>query len=121
MPTITLDDDLAGVFLDGYDDDLIGSVLQEINSGADVELICVWEYVDDCGYGGDSCLHIVKDGVPHQIAEALHLFLFEAPGDAARAGHGQPDSWYGPAAPEINLAATTACDGRGNYAVHARY
>lgn len=43
--------DNQGMFVNGYDDDAINSVLGNFETA---RLVCLWAYYDDYGYGGDS-------------------------------------------------------------------
>lgn len=95
--TMQLDPDLAGVFANGYEPEDAADVFDQIAQEADVDIICVWDYFDCSGYGGDSRFYVRENGasghVLYELAGGLWPWLF---GDVpASRGPGEPSSWRG--------------------------
>lgn len=110
--------DLAGRFHDGYDSDDIRRVFEQIRAHTGVRLLCVWDYFDDFGYGGNSEFYVqTSDGTIHQLGGQLWPWLWGGCEEAPE-GPGSPDSWIGSPAP-LNIGDLDG-DGLGNAAVENR-
>jgi hypothetical protein len=86
--------DNAGRFEDGYTDDDVNRVLGEISDAAGVRVVCVWDFIDSFGPGGNSEFFVeTGDGfVP--LSGDLWAWLNEAPGsEHAVATPGDPATW----------------------------
>ncbi len=111
-------DDLAGCFRDGYDSDDIQRVFARVHEQTGVWLLCVWEYFDDIGYGGDSEFFLISgSGSVHELDGQLWPWLWGG-SDEAPGGPGSPESWVG--APAPGTIAELSGDGLGNAAVENR-
>ncbi len=94
---------VAGIFQNGYDGDDINRVFGAIGRQCGIDLICVWDYFDDWGYGGDSQFYLVDGGSAFEVTGQLWCWLHggrdEAPG-----GPGNPAQWKGAPA-DFDLSA----------------
>ncbi|MFE3205764.1 hypothetical protein [Embleya sp. NPDC059237] len=50
--------DLRGSMDDGYDQDRVNKVLGRLNETFGTRLVCLWDYVDPFGFGGDSNFYL---------------------------------------------------------------
>lgn len=87
-----LDPILRGRFQQGYDNDDFRRVATEIKAVTGAEIVCIWQYFDDFGYGGDSEFYLVDGGRLYELAgdlwpwlsaDARDLEAPESPGDSA--------------------------------------
>ncbi|MEV1003342.1 DNA-directed RNA polymerase subunit alpha C-terminal domain-containing protein [Nonomuraea sp. NPDC050202] len=111
--------DLAGALRDGYDQDLIASVLARVTeAGAPGYLLCVWAEHDVSGYGGDSEIYIDGNhggGLCH-IGGDLWAWLSQHPlTPGTPATPGDPSTWKGNRA-GFDLASLPVDDGGHNFA-----
>ena len=76
--------DLKGVFKDGYTPEEIRSVFGRISDEGGPYLVCVWDYADDAGYGGNSQFYAEDDaGNFFEVRLEIHRWLsgeLETPG-----------------------------------------
>lgn len=72
---------LRGVFHDGWGADDIDRVLPVLEAELGVELRCLWEYVDQAGFGGHSTLVVLSEYGPREIGGELWRLLVEGSGD----------------------------------------
>lgn len=106
--------DCEGVFADGYTDDMTRKAFGAIRAATGVALVCIWEYSDDWGYGGESCIYIVKDDILHEIDSTLYSWLTcytkvdQLP---------EPADWAGAARPDLACWADLPGDGWANYSL----
>lgn len=87
-------DDLEKVFADGYTPDNIDRVLGLITDRTGAYLVCVWDFIDEEGSGGDSQLYLLDDGVLYELAGDLWAWLLDG-ASAAPNGPGSPSQWKG--------------------------
>src|SRR6266511_2297879 len=114
-------EDLRGCMRDGYTDDDVNGVLGQLGQTVGLTLICVWDYVDTWGPGGNSDFFVhAPDGQLHELTGDLWRWLNDHPNDPQAPAHpGSPRTWVGPSAGRT----TDTCawnDGRGNFAVENR-
>lgn len=78
--------DLHGRFEDGYSAEGIRSAFGRIYDEGGPYLVCVWEYADAYGFGGDSQFYAEdQDGALYEVQPAIHQWLAgqeETPGPA---------------------------------------
>jgi hypothetical protein len=74
---------LRAVFADGWGPDDIDRVLPLLEAALGVELRCLWEYVDESGFGGHSTLVVLSARGPCEIGGELWRLLVEGSGDGA--------------------------------------
>jgi hypothetical protein len=110
-------DDYAGRFRYGYDSDDINKVFETIQALTRVDLICVWDYFDDAGYGGDSQFYVVDGDATYELAGDLWPWL-SAGTDEAPNGPGSVASWKGGRTPFAYTELSG--DGSRNYAFESR-
>ena len=114
-------EDLHGCMRDGYTDDDVNGVLGQLGETAGLNLICVWDYVDTWGPGGNSDFFVLApNGQLHELTGDLWRWLNDHPDDPQAPTHpGSPRTWVGPPAGQT----TDTCawnDGRGNFAIENR-
>lgn len=80
-------DKLRGAFHQGHTDSDINRVCSRISQWCGVEIGCVWDFEDEWGPGGNSCLHSIheEDGgiLLGPLPDGLWEFLYEGVGDPA--------------------------------------
>lgn len=115
---MSLSPELRGRFRYGYTPDDFRKLAEVIASDTGVELCCVWEYFDDCGYGGGSEFVIGDQGRFYELVGDLWPWLSADDGCDAPADPGDPETWRGPLSgvPVDDLDG----DGNGNYALETR-
>jgi hypothetical protein len=111
--------DLQGCMVDGYTPEDIDRVFGRLENAFGVRLVCVWDYFDAFGYGGNSQFYVVgDDGRLHESAGDLYTWLnFDPAADEAPDSPGPPDSWRGAPA---DLAEPEGDDGFYNVALENR-
>lgn len=68
--------DLRGSMVDGYDDDRVNSALGRLSEASGLNLVCVWEYFDSAGVGGNSDFFVLADdGRLYELAGNLWRWL----------------------------------------------
>lgn len=86
-----LGDRWHGAFADGYDENDIDAFAEAVcHARPGCELVCVWEYRDELGAGGDSELLFQSAGTAHSLALPLWEWL-----QGERADEPGPDQWFG--------------------------
>lgn len=107
-----------GNMIHGYDNDDVNAVLGQISDVTGLTIVCVWEYYDDYGYGGDSRFCILSDnGTLYQQVGDLYPWLSGTPDDPHTPDSpGDPSTWIGPAE-HITESAFVNGDGFHNYAL----
>lgn len=68
----------AGVFEDGYTDEDIDSVLPRLSDELGLTVVCVWDFVDEYGPGGDSQLCVDLDGEARELPHGLWELLVDS-------------------------------------------
>ncbi|BBY54153.1 hypothetical protein H7J07_05955 [Mycobacterium koreense] len=88
--------DLEKVFANGYTPDHIDSVLGDIFDRTGVSLVCVWEFIDGDGCGGDSQLYVLDDDGEnlYELVGDLWPWLLDGKSEAP-GGPGEPPQWKG--------------------------
>ncbi|MBC7303183.1 hypothetical protein [Nocardia salmonicida] len=87
--------ELRSRLVDGYDSDQITSVLGQISAASGLAVVCLWNYVDNFGFGGDSDFRILSPhGQLYYLDGDLSDWLTDTP-DHAPAHPGSPASWIG--------------------------
>lgn len=113
-----IDADLRGCMEDGYDSDKVNSVLGAISDASGLMIVCVWDFYDEYGPGGNSDFYVdPEDGGPlRELVGDLWRWLNSDPDDPdSPDSPGDPGTWTGSATslhPD-NLAWN---DGRHNFA-----
>ncbi|MEU0770536.1 hypothetical protein [Streptomyces albogriseolus] len=93
-------EDLRGCMRDGYTPEDVNRVFARLESVFGVRLVCVWNYVDALGFGGNSQFYVEHGGRTFELAGDLWRWLNRPPGAAdAPATPGHPSSWLGAAVP----------------------
>jgi hypothetical protein len=103
---------------DGYYPDRVNSALGRLNQAFGIRLVCVWNYLDEIGYGGDSDFYLEEaEGRLHYLAGRLWAWLNHALDDVdAPDTAGAPADRWGLAS---GLSATRmTSDGQLNLAIH---
>ncbi|MFC7872003.1 hypothetical protein ACFUS2_12755 [[Kitasatospora] papulosa] len=76
--------DLHGRFADGYSADGIRSVFGRIEAAGGPFLVCVWDYADEYGFGGNSQFYAeTEEGEHFEVSPDIHQWLsgeLEIPG-----------------------------------------
>ncbi|MGP4004658.1 hypothetical protein [Streptomyces sp. 8N706] len=68
--------DLHGRFADGYSADGIRTVFGRIHDEGGPYLVCVWDYADDFGFGGNSVFYVEdEDGGLFEVQPDIHRWL----------------------------------------------
>lgn len=90
-------EDLRGCMDDGYDADDVNRTFGRLESATGLSLVCVWEYFDDAGVGGNSQFYVsLEDDGFHEVAGDLWEWLNADPDSPSTpAWPGTPDSWIG--------------------------
>ncbi|MFF5265410.1 hypothetical protein ACFY4C_41560 [Actinomadura viridis] len=109
--------DLRGNMVKGYTSETVNSVLGRITSASGYSLVCVWDYFDEFGTGGNSQFYIQQDpGQLRELAGDLWTWLNGSPEDPnTPASPGVPSSWLGRIA-DITTEDLRYTDGFHNYA-----
>ena len=110
-------EDLRGYMVDGYDADDVTRVFDRLEEATGLSLVCVWEYFDSAGVGGNSQFYVsLEDDRLHEVAGDLWEWLNGDPDcDSTPASPGASSSWIGSKA---DFAADFEYDdGRHNCAV----
>ncbi|MFF7250504.1 hypothetical protein ACFZBU_42315 [Embleya sp. NPDC008237] len=109
--------DVRGSMFDGYDADRVNTVLGRVNEAFGIRVVCVWNYVDAFGFGGDSDFYVEDaEGRLHYLSGRLWLWLNRAPDHAdAPEAAGTPAEWFGSVTGMS--VKPMAGDGRLNYAI----
>ncbi|BBX87971.1 hypothetical protein [Mycolicibacterium aubagnense] len=81
-------------FSQGYTPEDINRVLGRIQLLTVTRIICVWEYFDDDGYGGNSELFFIDRHTAHELAGQLWPWLLDGRSEAPH-GPGDAASWKG--------------------------
>ena len=79
----------------------------------DTTIVCLWEFCDHLGYGGESELFLLDDGALYTLTGDLWPWLLEGASEAP-GGPGTPAQWKGQPAGQI--AREFSGDGRHNLA-----
>ncbi|WP_446041122.1 hypothetical protein [Streptomyces sp. SID1121] len=102
--------DLYGRFEDGYSADGIRTVFARIYDEVGVDLVCVWDYADEYGYGGNSEFFAEdEDGALFEVQPDIHLWL-----SGKRETPGPVDTWV--CAPVTEPTDVPVSDDFHNYA-----
>ncbi|SEM77820.1 hypothetical protein [Streptacidiphilus jiangxiensis] len=90
--------ELRASMVDGYTPDDVNRAFGRIKDALGVDLVCVWEYHDDFGYGGNSDFYVRSaEGAVHELAGYLWPWLNRALDDPEAPEHpGDPATWTGP-------------------------
>lgn len=75
--------DLRGRFADGYTPDDVRAVFGRINDAGGPYLVCLWEYADEYGFGGNSQFYAETDGEFREVSTDIYQWLSgerESPG-----------------------------------------
>ncbi|MEU0110668.1 hypothetical protein ABZ313_35630 [Streptomyces sp. NPDC006251] len=110
--------DLRGCMDDGYDADDVNRVFDRIEEATGLSLVCVWEYFDSFGVGGNSQFYVsLGDDELHDLTGDLWEWLNGHPDSPSTpASPGAPRTWIGPKA---DVAADFEYDdGRHNCAIY---
>ncbi|WP_331773358.1 hypothetical protein OG948_59260 (plasmid) [Embleya sp. NBC_00888] len=101
--------DLRGSMDDGYDQDHVNAVLGRLNDAFGTRLVCVWDYVDPCGFGGGSNFYLEDDdGRLRELVGDLWGWLNHPAADPeAPQAPGRPADWRADAATDIGPIAAT--------------
>lgn len=109
--------DLRGSMDDGYDDERVNRVLGRISEVSGLRIVCVWDYYDASGVGGNSDFYVNIDGQFHDCAGDLWRWLNGSTGDPdTPAVPGPPASWVG-APTDLRDDQLRYDDGGHNYAI----
>lgn len=81
-------------FSDGYDEDDINDVLGRIQELTGTTIMCLWEFFDHLGYGGDSELFVLDDGALYTLEGGLWPWMLDGTSEAPN-GPGTPVTWKG--------------------------
>lgn len=110
--------DLRGSMADGYDSDRVNRILGRVGKASGLRIVCVWDYHDAIGVGGDSDFYVIVDGRFHHCAGDLWRWLNTSPDDPdAPAVPGPPATWVGAPA-EFGVSRLRYHDGAHNHAIH---
>lgn len=113
-----LDRDLRGSCREGYTSEDFERLSRVVFSATGVQLRCIWAFVDDWGYGGDSEFYIEdSDGGLFELSGDLIPWLQDDSEDSPR-DPGAPETWIGPRS--AIAVSSLAGDGFGNYALTSR-
>lgn len=78
----TIDEDLRGVFADGWTSEEADAVLPRVSQALGLELRATWEYVDERGTGGHSqIVAVTPDHIALVVPDGLMAFLEDGDGD----------------------------------------
>lgn len=115
--------DLRGSMAGGYDDDRVNRVLGAISDATGLDLVCVWDYYDDTGVGGDSQFYVQgQDGELRELAGDLWPWLNGDPADPETpATPGDPPTWLGERAAFTTADLAWDDGGWRNYAHEDRH
>ncbi|EWM19644.1 hypothetical protein KUTG_09948 [Kutzneria sp. 744] len=109
--------DLRGSMDDGYDDDSVNRVLGRISEASGLRIVCVWDYYDAFGVGGNSDFYVNVDGRLHYCAGDLWRWLNGSTEDPdTPTVPGLPASWVG-APTDLRDDQLRYDDGDHNYAI----
>jgi hypothetical protein len=100
-------------FNEGYDEDAINDILGHIQELTDTTIVCLWEFRDHLGYGGESELFLLDDGALYCLGGDLWPWLLDGTSEAPN-GPGTPAQWKGH--PTGQVAREFQGDGRHNLA-----
>ncbi|WSM80960.1 hypothetical protein OIE78_35390 (plasmid) [Streptomyces cellulosae] len=110
-------EDLRGCMVDGYDADDVNRVFDRLEEATGLSLVCVWEYFDSFGVGGNSQFFVaLEDDRFHEVAGDLWQWLNGDPHSPSTPdAPGSPGTWVGARA---DIAADFEYeDGRHNCAI----
>jgi hypothetical protein len=109
--------DLRGYMVDGYDSDDVNRVFDRLEEATGLTLVCVWEYFDSAGVGGNSQFYIsLEDDRLHEVAGDLWEWLNGDPEcGSTPVTPGAPAAWIGARADFA--AGFEYDDGRHNCAI----
>jgi hypothetical protein len=83
--------DLKNFLGEGYSDDEVVDVLGPVAEATGVHVICLWDYVDRYGCGGDSTWYVLAPGgALHWLVGGLFAWINHGQGDP-----GDPATWTG--------------------------
>lgn len=102
-----------GCFEDGYDDDTINKVLGGFESA---NLVCVWDYFDDAGYGGNSEIVGIGQAPIGPTAQGDRAWV-----DVGTWRRLHPDTWAFLSDPETDIdpeSIPSLLDTNGDFAVY---
>ncbi|MET9265232.1 hypothetical protein [Amycolatopsis sp. NPDC004079] len=109
---------------DGYTPENVNSVLGQLSDLLPgFSIVCVWEYIDAYGYGGNSDFYVESESgeALFCIAGDLWKWLNMRPDDpGSPEAPGDPASWVGGACAEFTTADLVG-DGFHNYAIQDRH
>ncbi|MFE3601387.1 hypothetical protein [Streptomyces sp. NPDC059142] len=77
--------DMKGRFADGYTDGDIRSVFGRIHDAGGPYLVCLWDYADEAGFGGNSQFYAEGEDGFYEVTPDIHQWLTgeqETPGAA---------------------------------------
>lgn len=112
-------DELRGCMDDGYTPDEVNSVLGQLSAMTGLRLVCIWDYYDEYGYGGNSEFYIeALDGKSlFKLAGNLWAWLSKSVDDPdAPATPGDLRSWIGAEVSDVDPTDLVG-DGLHNYAI----
>ncbi|MFF9786304.1 hypothetical protein [Streptomyces nigrescens] len=111
--------DLRGCMVDGYTPEDVNRVFGQLEDALSVRLVCIWDFHDAYGYGGNSQWYLEnEDGRLHDLAGDLWQWLNADPDEASTPClPGAPATWWGAPADVPDCAGG---DGFHNLAVEAR-
>lgn len=106
---------LRGIMVDGYSPDDVNRVLGRLSDVTGLLILCVWDYYDDYGFGGNSDFYVNVNGRLHYCTGDLWPWLNgsvenpDTPPDP-----GTPASWVGELA-DLDEDQLPYTDGQHNY------
>ncbi|MFI6603839.1 hypothetical protein ACIBHX_47050 [Nonomuraea sp. NPDC050536] len=108
--------DLRCSMVDGYTSETVNSALGRITAASGRFLVCVWDYVDAFGTGGNSQFYVQEaEGLLRELVGDLWPWLNGDPDAPETTSPGTPDSWIGEIA-EVTTEDLRFTDGFHNYA-----
>lgn len=120
--TFTADETMRGAMAQGYTPDQVEAVLGYLGERSGLHLVCVWDFHDTFGFGGNSSFYIEADGYFHDLVGDLWGWLNRPGGDPdAPATPGHPHDWVGVMSTEVAMSDIEFTDdGDHNYAREVR-
>lgn len=110
---------LRGCMVEGYTPEDVNRTFRILERAFGVRLVCLWDYHDTFGFGGNSNFYVEgKGGRLHVLAGDLWRWLNGSPADPfTSVSPGMPASWWGAPADVPDRARH---DGLYNYAIEDR-